>query len=118
MPASDEPTEAQLAKLPRWARDRITWLQQKQADAARTIAILSAGPEDSDTFIRDHVHPDRMLGTGTEVSFRLPASDGHEAGQVTAGVSKHGVLEIMAHDGSLHITPQSSNVVRVRIGPY
>jgi hypothetical protein len=117
MPASDELTPEQLARLPRYAQDHIAWQAMRLRDADKAIAGLRAGPDGSNVLIEHYGDsPDHQLGINTEVCFRL-ATAGHPDGKIRVSHGL-GVIEVACSDGALHVTPQSSNVIRVRIGEY
>jgi hypothetical protein len=115
----EDPREA---KLPVWVREHISDLrralreERARADAARR----DGGPEDSDTILDEWDRVPVRLGRGVRVTFALD-----EATFLTASVKRDGsspYLEILARSErgmeTLAVTPQSSNVVRVRTGKY
>ena len=55
-----------MARLPKWARDRIDVLQR---DLAYANERLAEGPAGSDTFADPYATPPRPLGTGTMIQF-------------------------------------------------
>jgi hypothetical protein len=123
----DMPAAEQLAELPLWAQKHITWLtrraladdeytEQLSMQLIRQEAELENGPANSNVLIRHGERPDRPLGINTPVTFRLRTQDFPD-GRITV---RHGlgVIEVRCADGALHITPESSNVIRIRIGTY
>lgn len=102
------------ASLPAWARRRIETLERQLAERDRKIAQLSEGPAESDTVVNSHgIYPDRELGTGVEVTFRLP--DGSEIRAAVRG--KYVELNAIGPElrsWSISAQPSSGNVLRVR----
>ena len=113
---NDTDLRNKMARLPKWAQNLIANQDRLLAERDRHIAELSAGPEDSDVYVHDYVHPDRLLGKGVPVSFRIAN------GIITVKHSKQtpGALEIRSTSNRafqpLYITPQVSNVFQVRLG--
>jgi hypothetical protein len=110
-------SEAQLARLPKWAQEEIGYQEQKIAELTARIAELSAGPEDSDTIAMDYIYPDRPLGKGILIRFLMPGG-----GRIEASVNRgSGSLELRADadkadSQSLAVQPSASNSLRVRLG--
>lgn len=105
------------ARLPKWAQDRIAYLEQALAEQRRLVGRLSEGPADSDVIVHDYVSPPRLLGRGVAIRFLM--GDG-EYIEVAHHKSGHGYLELRASSGSkdaqsLAVQPQVSNVVSVRL---
>jgi hypothetical protein len=116
MPSSDTPTPDQLKRIPVWAQEHIAWLTMRLGECQKQIAAAHAGPDDSNVLIHYYDWPDRLLGINTPVCFRLRTAD-HPDGIIEV---QHGLghISVKCNGGALHVTPQSSNVVRVRIGEY
>lgn len=112
-------SDAMMARLPKWAQREIETLQMRLAEHQQRITELSAGPENSNVIVSDYGYPDRLLGRDTRIRFLL-GEDGYI--EVRHQRSNPGILEIVSGGaglkGALHITPQVSNAVRVRIGEY
>ena len=108
-----------VARLPKWAQAEIETLQMRLAGHKRQIAELSAGPDDSNVLVSNYGYPDRLLGRDTRIRFLL-GWDGYI--EVRHSRDDPGSLEVRASGtglkGALHVIPQSSNAVRVRIGEY
>jgi hypothetical protein len=122
-----ELTEAQRARIARPAKAYIEHLERQARELEKQvcelekhIADLSAGPEGARAYIEDYVYPVRPLPDGAHVTFAL--GEGGPQARTTPRIQvklKDGYVEVYASDGgALHITPQSSNVVRVRIGEW
>lgn len=117
----DTLSSAQLHNLPKYAQSYIAGLEQRLAYARKTVAELREGPADSNVRVR-HMpgEPEHLLGRNTPIEFYLgdPAAKfmNHQ-GRITAHHAGP-VLEISSSAGALHVTPQSSNVIRVRIGEF
>lgn len=119
MAASDEPTPGQLSRLPVWARQHIEWLTRTLAEHQARIAELSAGPADSNVLVSYYgTYPDRLLGIDIPVRFLLPTARYPDGTIEVHHGRTDGVIEISSPDDALHVTPQGSNVIRVRIGEY
>jgi hypothetical protein len=119
MPApspADPLTPEQLSRLPGYAQWHIEWLARRVAELADEVAELRTGPGESNVFVRKFDGPDRLLGMNTEISFRLRTA-AHPDGVIEVSHGP-GVIEVRGNEGALHITPQSSNMIRVRIGEY
>jgi hypothetical protein len=107
-----------LAALPKWAQQYIADTERKAAELEARVAVLSKGPDGSDTVVDGlGTYPDRELGRGIYVTFRLP-----DGSQIRAQV--HGeYLELNAlgpgqrSDGII-TQPGSGNVLRVRTDRY
>lgn len=113
-------TPEQLARLPKYARDRITQLERNLAYAQ---AKLATGPEDSNTFADPYYGTvPRPLGQDSTIEFRLDSYDDkrHHDQVIQARVDRsrhpepHSYLYVNGGD-SLLVEPQSSNVVRIRL---
>jgi len=108
----EERIKARIPSLPKWAQQRIEDLDRKIAELERRVALLSEGPAESDTVIPGGgTYPDRELGLGVRIGFRLPT------GTIEAHVNREGYLEVRAtglDTGALVAQPQSSNVLRVK----
>lgn len=116
------PTPLQLEKLPKWARDYIARLRKTLGDARAHIKALSLqGVSNSNVRIaRDPEQADILLGINTAVDFCLGDLNQplRMQDRITVQPLGHGVLELNSASGALHVTPQSSNVIRVRIGEF
>jgi hypothetical protein len=111
-------TPEQAARLPLYAQQHIGWLAMRVAGLTREVAELRAGPEKSNVYIKKFEGPDRLLGIGTGIRFRLAGARPDAEIEVRHGATP-GVLEVTCPSGdALHVTPQASNIIRVRIGEY
>lgn len=110
------PTEAQIARLPVWARRERDRLAQ-EVDYWRQQA--TAGPANSDTFVDRLGDDDRPLGTGTRIRFQHgPGRWDHLTVRLARGAQDGSVwLEIQSGE-ALEVQPLVSNVVRVRAGSW
>lgn len=111
----------QIARLPKYAQSYIAGLEQRLAYARKTVAELREGPADSNVCVR-HIpgEPEHLLGRNTAIEFYLgdPAAKFmHHQGRITVHHAGP-VLEVSSSAGALHVTPQASNVIRVRIGEF
>lgn len=105
-------TEARIASLPKWARQEIERLQRNEA---AHVALLTAGPEDSDTFADPYGHT-RPLGRGTTIVFRLGDGDGRDSDiRIRTEVLRDGrtVLDVNGGVGGLAVFPRASNSVEI-----
>lgn len=102
-----------LARLPRWAQDRIRTLESS-LDAANER--LSAGPDDSDTFADPYARFDgsqpQPLGKGVDVEYRVP---GQRYGFIVK-MDQDGDLKVQG-EGPMQLDLSASNVVTVRLRP-
>jgi hypothetical protein len=116
-----ELTDAQRARIAKPAQAYIEYLEMRVRELEKHIADLSAGPEGARVLIEDYVHPVRPLPDNAHVTFWLDDPQDPRAGYVQVKLMD-GYVEVYAGGGgerpSLHVTPQSSNVVRVRMGEY
>jgi hypothetical protein len=115
-----------LARLPAWAQREIGNLERQVAEQARHIAALSAGPADSDVLIHDYVHPDRLLGKGTAVTFLTGEPHGPDGrrDRITVEPSRErpGWLDVSLTSDraaqAVYAYPVVSNRIRLGAGPY
>jgi hypothetical protein len=107
-----------LTKLPKWAQSRIRVLEMNLEHAKEKLA---AGPENSNTFAdRFYQEGARPLGQDTKITFMM---DGHQDDNRHHSLYIEGRVErdprgsflyIMGGD-SIHVEPQSSNTVKIRL---
>jgi hypothetical protein len=112
----EERRATKVPGLPKWAQQHIADLERKVADLERHVALLSEGPAESDTVVDGlGIYPDRELGQGVIIGFRLPT------GTIEAAV-RGGYLEVrdkgLGMLGTLVAQPQSSNVLRIKSDGY
>lgn len=103
-------TRGDLTKLPKWAQREITALE---GSLAHERARLSAGPEDSDTFVDPYAEAPRPLGKGPLVEYRLGTLRDE---RIHVRLNEYGDVEVRGTRGIV-LTPHASNVVLVRIDP-
>lgn len=112
--------DPRLAKLPKWAQQEFETLLQKVADAGSHIANLSLqGPEDTDTYVRDHVRDDIMLPPGSEVRFVLDA-DNHIEVRRMQYPGKAPFVSVRSSGSAtqlLTVRPEQSNSIRISMEP-
>jgi hypothetical protein len=102
-----------LSKLPRWARERIQFLERRVQEAADREAM---GPEDSNTFLNPHLDHDSVrrptpLGRDAHVRWHL---EGDEERFYLEARLDDGVLLVMSSH-LLAVRPKSSNVINVEL---
>lgn len=107
-----------IEKLPAWARDIIHLQQRQLAEKDAAIAALSAGPEDSNVYVRSYTTPDRLLGRNIEVRFRLPSGDVSVAHDENDPASLTVTSAGSGHDYYPHIIPRVSNSFTLRLGEH
>jgi hypothetical protein len=93
------------SKLPKWARDYVAKLE---SDVEYWKDAATAGPENSDTFIRRGLENDTPLGEGVTIRFKLQGERNAiearlEDGALVVRTSWHGIV----------VLPQASNSIRV-----
>lgn len=115
--AISEPTEEQIAKLPRWARLYITRLENGARAAERSLAEAIADVPEPAIAVRNPYGKPVPVAWGRYDTIKF-ALNGTLEEQPYPWVSvcrrKESELEISA-DGELVITPQVSNVVRISV---
>src|SRR5215472_698020 len=96
-----------VSRLPKWAQIKIEALER---DLASARALLSAGPEGSDTFADPHARAVRPLGTGTIIRFGGTGYD-----RTVDAHWSYGALTIQAHGGhaDMVIKPMAANAFRI-----
>ena len=96
-----------MARLPKWAQQRITVLEQ---NLARAHAKLNAGPDDSDTFADPYGEAQRPLGTGTRIDFVLrPGTGGSFHVNLVDG-------RLRVHGGdAVHVLPRAANAIEIEL---
>lgn len=113
------PDPEKVAKLPVWAQDYIHLLERRVVELNAQLLVASAGPEDSNVLIRDHVHPDRPLGRNVPVRFNLP--DGSYV-EVEHARDELGTVLVRASGsgrrGAISVLPSTSNAVKLRLAEY
>lgn len=102
-----------VERLPKWAQDRIS---QLEADVEYWKRLATAGPEDSDTFVRHYADDDKPLGAGQRISFRWTDGRGEWPGftEIEAYIDGDH-LTVRASNGGLYVQPSASNSIRVRV---
>ena len=101
-------------KLPKWAQAEIARLERS---VAYWQAKASEGPEDSTVFLDDFSDAPRPLGEDPIITFKRC---GMGLADIRVSRMKPGsnVLDISCTEGTLEVTPQSGNVIRVRAGRW
>jgi hypothetical protein len=99
--------------LPKWAQQHIADTERRVAELEARVAALSQGPAESDTVVDGlGTYPDRELGLGVIIGFRLPG------GVVIEAVVRGDYLRIRDRGdgagGALVVQPETGNVLRVR----
>jgi hypothetical protein len=109
-----------LAAIPKWAQQHIADTERKVAELQARVAALSQGPAESDTVVDGlGTYPDRELGLGVIIGFRLP-----DGVVIEARVHPDGYLEIRekgvgsSGTGALIVQPKSGNVLCIRSGEW
>ncbi len=64
-------TSTETRRAPKWALEKIGYLERDLAEAQATIARLSEGPANSNVIAHDYVNPDRLLGRNIMIRFLL-----------------------------------------------
>lgn len=108
----------QLAELPVWARRHIKNLERDLASARQAIELLSVGPPDSNVRVHNYVHPDQLLARNALIRFILDAGDYIEVKHQDSDTVTVRCVGDSIDRQALHITPQSSNVAKIRLGTY
>lgn len=116
-------TDEQLARLPKWAQEHVKSLELQVRNLRGQVRDLSAGPEGARIVASDYVSPDFPIPEGMQVNFYLgPKVERHTDVVSVRLVRVRTGLIVMLESGdpskALHLTPQSSNTVRVRLGEY
>jgi hypothetical protein len=93
-----------ITKLPKWAQDKITALENRAKRAEQTLA---EGPEDSNVFA-DPYRASRPLGLDTHILFEMKEDSIYVNPQGDELVISSGFKPIA-------VLPQSSNFIRVRV---
>jgi hypothetical protein len=101
-------TDAQIAKLPKWAQHRIALLEQ-DLEAARSR--LAAGPDESRIFA-DPFDDNRPLGTATTVRF-YPHEDQPDT-YVDVVITAAAGIRLTASDW-MSVRPSASNAIMVDV---
>lgn len=107
-------TPEQFAKLSKWAQSHIESLERKTSDDAKVIERLSdpGSIGNTDTLVYSYgIRPDVKLEKGSVIQFKLPGDD------IECSV-RNAYLYVTSNHDSLIVQPQSSNVVRIRVGEY
>lgn len=104
-------TDAQIAKLPKWARDEIAHLARQLADANAKIAALTTG-EPSLVSWSDGLKADHPLPEYATVRFKI--HDGYD-GDLTAHITKRHQQTVLAINGgrAIHVYPGASNAIYI-----
>jgi hypothetical protein len=109
------PSEAQMARLPKWAYEEITRLR---GETASLRSRLAGGFSESDTFV-EHIAQgvSQPLGIEPLISFYTGEVERRAVGHIEAtivgpsGGSRR--LQLRCPVGGLIVRPQSSNVITV-----
>jgi hypothetical protein len=111
-------TDPRFEKLPKWARDGITYLERDYAATEKALSEARMhGPEDTNTVGRIYTGADVVLPRDCRVVFNLG-----ENREITAGIDRYTNGDFLALMGSgqlsgkLQITSRSSNTCEVRCG--
>lgn len=97
-----------ITKLPQWAQQHIRTLEHNVEHWKKKA---TAGPEDSNTFIRNYIADDTPLGDSPRIAFR-PGGD-----EFTVYIVND-YLRVEARHGALHVIPSASNSIHLRVGDY
>lgn len=116
----DTPTPEQLAKLPKWAQERIKHLETLLHINERTMRQFQDEQTISTVYFEDQIYNTQKSGPNsvkkyiqaTGVSFVIDASKHHEI-RVSHRYDSPGVLDISGGWGVLKIMPTASNCIRV-----
>jgi hypothetical protein len=111
----NRPTPEQLGRLPRWARDYVTYLEMRLAEARKELAVrdgtVDLGPGPSATVNPYSDHP-LALPRDTMVRFHLDS--GRYLDVEVRGVPAR--LVVLSSDLQLVVHPKSGNVVELHGG--
>ena len=103
-----------ITKLPKWAQQEITRLERS---VEHWKAVASVGPEDSTVFADAFSAAPRPLGEDPVIQFNKCGMGLADIRIARAAVGSN-VLEISTTEGTLEVSPQSGNVIRVRAGRW
>ncbi len=116
-------TGEQFAKLPKYAKDELVRKVREIETLQRQLADLQNSRPETDVFIEHGSGAVQYLDAVYGVHFRLGANEKTE-NEIRVSIEKHPVvgnrLQIMAigYPSTLHIVPQSSNVVAITTDRY
>jgi len=108
--------EWDTSRLPKKWQRYVEARENEIRQLKRHVEELSAGPDDSDTFITDYAHPDRKLGKSPNVAYVLDTADPY--GKIFARIEEHrgvNTLYIQGYGMSTFIQPLASNSFRVSL---
>lgn len=103
-----------VTKLPKWAQQEIARLERS---VEHWQGVASQGSEDSTVFADAYSDAPRPLGEDPVITFS-PIGMGIGSIRVTRSKRGSNVIEVMANEGVLEVSPQSSNVIRVRVNRW
>ena len=103
-----------ITKLPKWAQAEIERLERS---VEHWKAAASVGPENSTVFADAYSDAPRPLGEDPVIQF---SKCGMGFADIRISRVKPGsnVLDISCTEGTLEVSPQSGNVIRVRAGRW
>lgn len=106
-PSREEQLAAREAKLPKWAQQELGRLRRDLEAAQKR---LTAGPEDSDTFVQSYSYGDIPLGDSPSILFKVG-----ESWQDKFTVRREGKYLNVMGGGMIAVMPRGGNVVRIFI---
>jgi hypothetical protein len=109
-----EQRAARMGGLAKWAQQHIADTERKVAELEARVAALSQGPAESDTVVDGlGTYPDRELGLGVSIGFRLPDGSLIRARVRDSWLELNALGPGQRSDGIVS-QPSSGNVLRVR----
>lgn len=106
------PTDEQIARLPRWARNEIERLRR---DNEHYQARLREGPEDSRVFADAYSGAARPLGRDPIIEFHLPLG---KVRVKIAGDFGGEYVDVSTDANAIQVQPQAANVCKIRPGGW
>ncbi len=110
--STTETEAARMARLPKWAQDRIRYLERDLAD---TLARFADEQPPSNTYAEPYGDPPRGLGTDVNVMFVLDTGDDGSPRDYVQVRLDRGRVYVQASD-SLAIFPSASNTAYIKLG--
>ena len=115
------PADADIARLPLWAREHVKYLRHLNTEKDKQIAELTSDHPDSNVQLNGHLsYPNKTLPPDSEVIFYM--GDSRDKYRETIEVrhlrDQPGTLTFTTSGAYITMRPWASNVMRVSITGY